>query len=317
MRDAVEVDPAIGGNPPPSSADLVIGSLARSQHGVVARRQLLALGLGDRAIDHRLACGRLHPIRRGVYAVGHAVLTPRGRWLAAVLGAGTGAVLSHGAAAALWGLGPTGQIEVTVPVKRASRPGLTVHASRLAGDETTEVDGIPVTTVARTILDLAAVWPRHRVERALHEAEVRQLTSPTSLDELLRRHPRRRGNSALRSILAKARAGANLTRSELEARFLAFLDAHHLPRPRTNVDVCGFEADCVWSARQLIVELDGHATHVTRAKFERDRVRDRALQIAGWRVVRVTWRQMHQEAGGLAADLLAFLNEKELPLPPT
>jgi len=307
MNAEIEVEHIMGAQSPCSTVDRLIAALAKGQHGVVARHQLRSLGMGRRAIGHRLRVGRLHCVHRGVYAVGHTALTQHGRWMAAVLAAGPDAVLSHRAAAALWRIGPASRLEVTIPYRRAAKPRLVLHQSVLEPDEVTEVDGIAVTTVARTLLDLAAVWPAHRVERAMHEAEVRRLTSPTSLDDLLERHPGRRGSGALRAILAAERLGAQVTRGELEARFLRFVDEHDLPRPATNVLVAGFEVDCAWRERRVIVELDGHAVHVTRVKFERDRERDRVLQAAGWRVVRVTWRQLHEEASGLAADLHALL----------
>ena len=304
MRDAVDVVGAIRSQTHPASRDGWIAALAERQHGVVSRRQLLALGIDRDRIARRLAQGRLHRVHRGVYAVGHRVLSVRGRWMAAVLAAGPGAVLSHRAAATLHDIAQGGAIEVTVPQKRRRHHGFVTRTATLATDEITEVDGIPVTTVARTLLDLAAVWPAHRVERAAHEAELRRLTSPTSLAALLDRYPRRKGTPALRRIVA---LGAQPTRSELESRFLSFLDDEQLPRPSTNAEVEAFEVDCLWRAERVIVELDGHATHVTRSKFERDRARDRALQIAGWRVIRITWRQLHEEAGDLAADLRALL----------
>lgn len=239
--------------------------------------------------------------------------------MAAVLAAGPGAVLSHRSAAALWGLRPFGhrRPEVTAVPRRRAGPGVRVHHTRLSEDEVTEQEGIPVTTVSRTLLDLAAVLPRRQLERALHEAEVRRLGDMVSLDQLLARHPRRRGTAMLRSILVSNRIGENVTRSDLEERFLAFLDGAGLPRPEFNalVEIAGLpiECDCVWRAQRLIVELDGHAFHAPRTAFEADRARDRALQVAGWRVVRVTWRQLHAESGRVAGDLRALLRSSSLP----
>jgi very-short-patch-repair endonuclease len=290
--------------------DEVIAALAARQHGVVARAQLVALGLGHRAIDHRVACGRLHVVHHGVYAVGHRRLTRRGQWMAAVLAAGPGATLSHRSAAALWDLHRSAQtrIEVSTPSRRRHRPGIEVHRAGLQPDEVTEVDGIPVTTVPRTLLDLAAVLPRSRLERAIERAEALRLTDPVSLDGLLRRYPRRHGTRSLREVV---RQGIEpiLTRSELEDRFLAFLDARGLPRPRVNVLIEGLEVDFVWPEQRLIVELDGHNTHGTRAAFERDRQRDRILQAAGWRVVRITWRQLQDDPAAIARDLGRLLED--------
>ncbi|MEJ7717258.1 MAG: DUF559 domain-containing protein [Thermoleophilaceae bacterium] len=186
-----------------------------------------------------------------------------------------------------------------------------MHRAALQEDELTERRGIPVTTASRTLLDLAAVLERHRLERALREAELRRLADATSLERLLRCHPRRRGTGTLRSVLASGRIGDGVTRSELEERFLAFVDRAALPRPKVNahVEIAGrlIECDCVWRPHRLIVELDGHAAHGRRSAFEADRARDRSINAAGWRVVRVTWRQLNSEATSLAADLRRLL----------
>jgi very-short-patch-repair endonuclease len=250
-----------------------------------------------------------------VYAVGHRVVSREGRWMAAVLAMGSEAVLSHRSAAALWGIRPTarGRIEVIVPGSRQSRPTLQVHRARLAGDEVTTARSIPVTTPNRTLLDLAAVLDARHVEKAINEAEVLRLTNPNSLGDLVERHPRRKGIGALRTVLANRTIGSTIIRSELEDRFVQFLDEGVLPRPKVNTNIKiadrWIEADCVWPDDRLIVELDGHATHATPAAFERDRARDRVLQAAGWRVVRVTWRQLHDESVRLTADLRKLLAE--------
>jgi predicted transcriptional regulator of viral defense system len=286
----------------------VIAALAARQHGLVARAQLIALGLGHRAIDHRVACGRLHVVHHGVYAVGHRRLTRQGHWMAAVLAAGPEAVLCRRAAAALWDLRRSAQtrIEVSTPHRRRHRPGIEVHRVRLQPDEMTVIDGIPVTTVARTLLDLAAVLPRPQLERAIERAEALRLAERVSLDALLRRRRGHRGTAALRETLEKDVHPA-LTRSELEDRFLNFLGAHDLPRPEVNTLVEGLEVDFLWRAQGLVVEVDGRETHGTRAAFERDRERDRILQAHGWRVVRITWRQLHEAPDAVAADLARLL----------
>src|SRR4051794_5354725 len=169
--------------------------LAERQHGVVARRQLT---LSPAAVKHALATGRLHEVHRGVYAVGHRRLTQRGRWMAAVLAAGPGAVLSHRAAAALWGLRSGTAVEISAPT-RVRRPGITAHGATIPPDERVILDGIPVTTVARTLLDLAAVVAKHELEAALHQAEYQQRTDLVSLDALVARYPHRRGIASLRA----------------------------------------------------------------------------------------------------------------------
>jgi very-short-patch-repair endonuclease/predicted transcriptional regulator of viral defense system len=316
MADEVAVDTAIRGKPQPRGIDGEIAALAGRQYGVVARRQVLALGLGPGAIDRRLARGRLHLLHRGVYAVGHRVVSREGRWMAAVLAVGPEAVLSHRSAAALWRMRPPagGHIEVTVPGPRRSRPALKVHHSTLAADEVTVLRAIPVTTPARTLLDLAAVLDARQLRRAIDEAELHRLTDTTPLGDLTERHPRRRGAAALRRILATRTIGATITRSELETRFLEFLDEAVLPRPAVNASLQlghqRIEADCVWPEQHVIAELDGHASHATTAGFERDRARDRALQAQGWRVIRVTWRQLHDEPAAVARDLDRLLEAR-------
>ncbi len=231
--------------------------------------------------------------------------------MAAVLAAGDGAVLSHGSAAALWGLRrASGLIDVTTPIPRRRRARLRLHASALAADEVTHFHGIPTTTVARTILDLAAVLAPQQLEACLHEAEYQRLSSPTSLAVLLARHRRRRGNASARRALAHG-PGRYRTRTEMEADFLALLDAHGLPRPDTNVSrtIHGrrIEADGVWVEHGLIVELDG-GSHGTARRFESDRSRDRANLADGWRTIRVTGRHL-REGGELVADLRRLLRQ--------
>jgi REase_MTES_1575 len=228
--------------------------------------------------------------------------------MAAVLAAGPGAALSHRSAAASWDLRSSarGPVDVTAPRQRV-RPGIQVRRAALAPDEITTRDGIPITTVARTLLDLAAVLPPSQLERAVERAEALGLADTVPLAALLERHGGRRGTAALREVL-QGGVQPVLTREELEARFLTFLDAHDLPRPAVNEDLhlAGrwIQPDFLWREQRLIVELDGHETHRTRAAFERDRERDRILQAAGWRVVRITWRQLHEDPDAIAADLL-------------
>jgi very-short-patch-repair endonuclease len=291
------------------SPDADIAQLARAQHGVVCRRQLVALGLGGRAIDHRIAIQRLHPIHRGVYAVGHAVLSRHGAWLAAVLAAGPDAVLSHRSAAALWGIrsGTPPRSDVIAP-RRLRRPDVRAHRVVLAADEVTTHHGIPVTTPARTLFDLAAVVGAQHLEHAFNEAEVHRLTSPTSVAALLARYPARRGTTSIARVLAKQAAhGETPTRSALERRFLGFVDTHGLPRPKINRFTDHGELDATWPEQRLVVELDGFAAHGTRKAFEDDRARDRELTAAGWRVVRITWRQLTADADTIARQLSALL----------
>jgi very-short-patch-repair endonuclease len=287
--------------------DLAIGALAERQHGVVSRAQLLELGLDRGAIVHRGKLGRLRPVHRGVYTIGHRLLTQDGRWMAAVLAYGPRAVLSHRAAAALWGMRVGTRVEVTVPAGLRGRDGIQVYRAKLPADERTTHRGIPTTTVPRTLLDLSAVVGRPHLRGALREAEQLRLTDPLSLHDLAERYPRRAGLKAIKALLSEASIGAKIIRSELEERFQDFLIRAGLPLPQTNVAIEGYEVDCVWSEQRLIVELDGHATHSPTHAFEADRARDRRLGAAGWHVIRITWRQLVQEPELVEADLRRLL----------
>ena len=308
----MEIEPNVGGlirpHLTPSSVDRAIARLAERQHGTVARAQLLAIGISAGAIRVRVRAGRLIPLHRGVYAVGHKALSRDGRRMAAVLAAGPGAVLSHRSAAELHRLLPRrpGPIHVTAPKKRRPQPGLLLTESFIAPDECETIRGIPVTTVARTILDLAATEDERTTDRALREAEVSRLADETGLHALIARHPGRRGIATLKR-LTDAQDLDVITKSELEARFRTFLSAHHLPLPLHNTLVERFEVDALWPHQRLIVELDGYTTHARRQAFEQDRRRDRALVAAGYTVIRITWRQLRDGPAQVARDLRAAL----------
>jgi very-short-patch-repair endonuclease len=232
--------------------------------------------------------------------------------MAAVLAAGGGAVLSHRSAAALWGIrNPMrASVEITGP-RRCRQPRIDAYQVALPDDEITTEAGIPVTNPARTLLDLAAVLPPQQLGHALNEAEIRRLASPTPLDALIARHPRRKGTQALRSALDQQRqTGETFTRSNFETAFLDFAERHGLPRPKMNHPLGPYEPDALWPDHRLIVELDSYAIHTTREAFEQDRARDRALTLAGYRVVRVTWRQLNTDADALAQQLSRLMQER-------
>ncbi|MBN1530757.1 MAG: DUF559 domain-containing protein [Thermoleophilaceae bacterium] len=261
---------------------------------MVTRAQLAALGVGRGAFEKRVAAGRLHRIHRGVYAVGHKVLTRNGVLIAAVLTCGEGSLLSHRSAAELWRIGPqSAYLEVTAPGRRR-RPGIAVHVGR-AAHATRE--GIPVTTPARTLIDLADVLNRRGLERALDEAEYhrRDLTGLAPL-------PGRRGAGALAALLAERRADTR-TRSELEELFLSHCSKHGFAWPEVNVHVEGRERDFLWRRQRLVVEVDGAQAHATREAFERDRGRDAELTAAGYRVMRFTHRRLTREPEEVAGQL--------------
>jgi very-short-patch-repair endonuclease len=288
--------------------DRAVAALALRQHGVVASRQLRALGLARGAVAHRVAVGRLHRVHLGVYAVGHRRLSVRGRWMAAVLSCGPQAMLSHTSAAALWGLRPSTGVVVDVAVRTAggvrARAGIRVHRlGDLPVSEVDVLDAIPVTTVARTLLDLAAILPPRRLERALDQAEVMGHFDLRALRAILDAHPGHHGGGALRRALSSHEIGSTLSRSELEERFLALCDAQKIRRPQVNARVAGLEVDFCFAAARLVVEVDGFRFHRTRAAFERDRERDAILARAGFRVLRFTHRQLTADPG-LVADAL-------------
>jgi hypothetical protein len=279
---------------------------------VVARSQLLADGIGRRAIDRRIAIGLLRPVHRGIFAVGHLALRREGWWMAAVLAAGPGAALSHRSAAALWAIrnDTRARVDVSVPRHRRSTARLAVHVVAMEHDEVETHDGIRVTTPARTLFDLAAIVSRTRLEAAFNEAEYRRLTSPVSLGALLARYPRRRGTANVRRVLDDHhKNGQTRVRSDLELELIALLDAAGLPRPLINRETDRGELDARWPEHKLIVECDGFAAHGTRKAFEDDRARDRALTADGWRVIRLTARQIDDEPGTIAAQLARLLGQ--------
>jgi predicted transcriptional regulator of viral defense system/very-short-patch-repair endonuclease len=294
-----------------------IAELAGRQHGVVARRQLEGLGVGREAIEVRLRNGRLHRLYRGVYAVGHRALSKQGRWMAAVFAGGPGAVLSHLSAAALWGIRGSGGGSVHVTTARKSRSSGPIrrHCSLVPEDERGVVDGIPATTVPRTIFDLAAIGTTDQVESLVRESEYRQLHDRLSLFDLLERYPRRRGAPRVRAVLERIEGlPAGQVSSPLEERFLLFLRRHGLPLPRLNdwivVGDRRFRVDCHWPGTGQIVELDSWQAHGTRASFRSDRARDRILRVAGYSVTRISWAQLDDEPVAVAADLRTLIYKR-------
>jgi very-short-patch-repair endonuclease len=294
------IDPDMGGRWC-VRVDAAIAELADRQHGVVGRHQLFALGLGRHAIDGRVQAGRLHVVFRGAYAVGRRLISKRGVWVAAVLSCGPDALLSHRPAAALLGIREHNRsaVDVTVPRRLKPHDGIRPHHALVPVDERTVHAGIPVTSVARTLLDLANVLQPHELRRALEQAEARRLMDPLPLVAVVQRHSGKRGTVKLREALAEGPLRPGEPRSQLERRFLEFIDDAALPKPRVNewIEVGGelIQADCLWREQRLIVELDSRAWHGTHAAFERDRRRDRRCLAAGWRVVRVT-------AGAIAVE---------------
>ena len=288
-------------------ADRAIARLAARQHGVVTRTQLLGLGLKSTTIGDRIRAGRLHRVHRGVYSVGHPLLTTHGRYMAAVLACGEGAVLSHGSAARLWGMPwhESARVDVTVPGTggRRNRGPVIVHRGRFADAEVTTKDGIPVTSPGRTLVDLADYGRQRALKRAWDEAQHLKL----DLGSLAPR-PGRHASALLRQMLDQHEPGSTRTRSQLEELFLALREEHGVPLPEVNADVEGEEVDFVWRSRRLAIETDGFASHGTRRGFERDRLKDAKLVEAGWRVVRLTRRRVVGQPEAVAAQVLRLLH---------
>ncbi|WP_210494227.1 type IV toxin-antitoxin system AbiEi family antitoxin domain-containing protein [Patulibacter sp. SYSU D01012] len=295
----------------PRDWDRVVADLAGAQHGVVARRQLLDLGMSHAAIDHRIRRGRLHVLFPGVYAVGHTRLAPAGRTMAAVLAGGPGAAASHRSAAALWGLLDGEQQRVSVAVLRTGTPraGVRWHRVRQWDErDRATVAGIPVTSPARTALDLAPRSSDRTLDRLLRRMEDLRLFDLRELERVMRR--RAPGVGRLRQAVAAMTIGpaaALRTKAELERRFLELLVGEALALPATNVLVATpwatHEVDAFWAAQRLVIELDGWETHRDREAFRRDHRRTADLTAAGFREVRLTWEQVVDQPAGTAERL--------------
>lgn len=296
-----------------SELDQAVAGLAGRQHGVVGRWQLHRLGLSDQMIKTRIAHGGLSRLHRGVYAVGHRALTVESRWMAAVLAHGPEAVLSHRSAGQLWGIYPRSRIapEVTCPGSKKTKPGIVAYRGSLPVDEVGRRWGIPVTSVPRTMLDLAATRSEREVERAWNEMEVRGYTDPLSVPDLLRRHPGRKGSTLLWRLASGGTLPVGITRNDFEEAFLGLIDRHDLPRPRMNhhVHLRGrfYEVDCFWEKQRVAIELDGGAAHKTKKAFNDDRERDRILTAEGFTANRITWDHLHDTPQEVADDLRKIL----------
>jgi very-short-patch-repair endonuclease len=279
--------PDIRGKVPVNRVDAAIARVSKRQHGVITRAQLLEIGVTPRAVEHRVQVGRLHRIHRGVYAVGHAALTTEATFLSAVFAMAPAALLSHHAAAAMWGIRKPrrGDVDVIVVGRDVrSRPGIRVHqAGEIWEDDIAERDGIPVTSPARTILDLASVLSEHHLKRALAKAEVEGRLTHAQLRRQLERHPRAKGRRTLERVLD---AGASRTRSALEAEVAELTGA-----TRINRIVAGHEVDLYFPDRSLIVEVDSERFHAASpTQLLLDAEKDGRLRASGMEVMRVRQR---------------------------
>jgi len=307
-----------GGRKREDPLDRRISEVALGQHGAIAVRQIVELGLSASAVRARVGIGRLHGVRTGVVAiVPPQLLTRRGRIMAATLACAPGTAASYRAATALYELRLAMRrwIDVTAPGSTGRRrPGIRVHSGvTLTAADVTVIDNIPCTTLARTLLDICEDATRREVERALDVAEQQRLLDIRAVDDVLARANGRRGAKLLRAVLAEHRAGSTLTRNKLEEAFLAICRAAGLPPDAVNTwipfpDRSGAEADFLWRTQRLIVEVDGRDPHTTRRAFDSDRRRDQRLMLLGWRVARFTWRQVIHEPASAAATLCGLLN---------
>jgi very-short-patch-repair endonuclease len=298
--------------PPHARQTQQVAALARRQRGFVTRKQLLALGLGPDAVEHRVGTGQLIREYRGVYAVGHVPVDFADRAAAAVLACGPRAVLSHGSAASLWGLRKRWErpFEVTVPTYRRPR-GITVHRSTaLAPADTRTHLGVRVTSPARTLLDYAPRLTDGQLTRAVNDLRLSGYLNLSDLAELLTRT--HKGSARLKPFADSAQ---NPTRSRLEDEFLRFARRHGLPTPRTHATVAGYEVDALFAEHRLIVELDGYAYHSDRASFERDRERDANTLAAGYRTVRLTSERLRAQPETEAERLHELLRSSQVRVP--
>jgi very-short-patch-repair endonuclease len=280
-----------------AALDLKMAEFAGARDGVMSRQELLELGFLSGAIESHLANRQLVPIHWGVYAVGHKALSRRGSLRAALLACGDAAVLSHRTAADLWGISPRSSplIEITGPTRRRGGHGFRYCQSRLHPEDTTEVEGFPVTSIPRTLLDLAGVVDRPRLERAVDRAVRRRLLDQGALNATIERNRGKKGRKLLTSVIASFDPATSETRSNPERKFLKLVTRYNLPKPLVNVLVEGFLVDFYWSEHNVIVEIDCYATHGSEKAFHSDRERDATLSEAGYRVLRFTDVQLDRE----------------------
>lgn len=287
----------------------IVRTLADRQYGVIARQQLLGSGVSAGTVESYVERGWLIPIHAGVYAFGHHNVTSRGHLLAAVLACGPTALLSHQSAGALWNLRATGQTktDVTVPgSSRKAQAGIRVHRTRhLHPEDIAAIGGIPTTSLARTILDLAGVLEAEQRLEVIEEADRLEILDFSPLSRAIDRRPNAQGVGHLRRIIREY-AGAPHIRSRLERRFFALIRKAGLPVPQLNCKVAGYIVDAYWPQWHLVVELDGRAFHLSPRQFETDRVRDAALQRLGIRILRVTYRRLETEPAAIIDDIRAL-----------
>lgn len=308
-RVASAPDGAATSGAPSSPVDARIAALAARQRGVVHRDQLLAVGLHRSSLARRVRAGRLHPVLPRVFAVGHVALPVGGREAAALLWRGPWSALSHESAAWVLGLAPIpALVHVSGAVGgSASRSDVVAHrVAVLAADDVHVRNGLRVTRPARTLLDLAATAEPRQLDRLVAEARLRRLVDERELREVVSRHPRRRGGARLLALLDAEREPA-MTRSDAERRFRDLMRRSGMPMPLASARVAGFEVDALWADERVIVEVDGFAFHRSRQAFERDRRKAGVLEASGFRVLRVSWRQIVEAPETVVASVATAL----------
>jgi hypothetical protein len=288
------------------TVEAILGELAGARHGVVSRRELVRVGISADEIRGRLASGALIIVHRGVYRVGHRAPSREATYLAAVEACGRGALLRGQAGAHLHGLirGPAPPAEVATRTERRIEGILTCRSRRLDPREATAVLGIPVTTVARTLVDVAAVLDADALARACHEAGVLHGTTPSQVEAVLARWSTSPGSGSLRAVL---RGDLKITLSALERRFLRVLRAERLPLPRTNRVAGGRRVDCRWPELRLTVELDSYRYHGSRYAWEQDRRREREARARGDEFRRYTYGDVCEDQRFMLAELRHLL----------
>ncbi len=294
----------------------MIARICQRQNGVVTLEQLEAQGLTVQAIHERLLAGRIHRIHQRVYSLTPRVMTERGKFMAAVLACGPGAVLSHRSAAYLWGIVDSWEepIDVTAPNRRGRSPdGVAAHRDgSLQPIDKVTLHGVPCTSVARTLLDFAGVTQEWEVCKAVAQAEVLRILDKPKLRALLRRSRRRRGVARLRLILDSIHPLTKKTRSDLEREFLRMCAKREVAEPEVNVwldapDGKRYQADFLWREARLIVEADSRRFHDTDSSFVSERKRQQQLELAGWRVTRCTWEEVEREPRRLALTVAGLI----------
>lgn len=293
--------------PPDGSVDELIARIAERTHGVVTRKNLLGKGVTSKEVKRRLRRGSLHRVHPGVYRVGHKAPSVEARYLAAVMACGHGALLIARPAAFLWKLvkGSPPAPEVIALVKRRV-PGVVTHrVRRIDRDDATTCRGIPVTTVPRTLVDLAGVLPEQVLARACHEAEILHQTTPEHVEAVLARLPTRKGAGTLRRVLL---GEVHVTLSRLESAFLGRLKKMNLPLPETNRPAGGRRVDCRWPADCLTVELDSYRYHRSRHAWNADRHREREAYARGDQFRRYTWADVFDDPTLMLRELRTLLS---------